>query len=285
MTNSALSLHGPVTQESNLAERYLQLLKDALLGLTGQMLHAYPNPTSKIDRAAYRILSKLLSFRRVELTRRVEVDVRTDGRDWPVHALTMIGGHRLDNLHDCIRSVLDDGVAGDFLEAGVWRGGACIFMRGALLAYGDKNRQVWVADSFEGLPPPNPTAYPADRGDELWKRGELAVSLAQVEANFARFGLLDDRVRFLQGWFRNTLPQAPITNLAILRLDGDLYESTIDSLQSLYPKLSVGGYVIVDDYGAQTLGGRQAVDDFRASNKVSDPMVQIDWTGWYWRRT
>jgi O-methyltransferase len=84
----------------------------------------------------------------------------------------------------------------------------------------------------------------------LHKARELAVSLEQVKANFDRYGLLDDQVRFLKGWFRDTLPVAPIERLAVLRLDGDMYESPMDTLVNLYPKLSEGGYVIVDDYGA-----------------------------------
>jgi O-methyltransferase len=155
----------------------------------------------------------------------------------------MIGSLRLDNLQDCIESVVRDNVPGDLIETGVWRGGATILMRGVLAAYGIADRIVWVADSFAGLPPPNPQAYPADAGDIHWTHRELAVSLKTVPESFARYGLLDDQVRFLVGWFRDTLPTAPIHRLAVARLDGDMYESTMDALVALYPKLSVGGYL------------------------------------------
>lgn len=206
---------------------------------------------------------------------------RIDGRDWPTSAETMIGLKRLDNLEECITAVIRDGVRGDLIETGVWRGGAAIFMRGVLAAYGDLQRVVWVADSFEGVPKPDPETYPADAGDRLWAEELLAVGREEVERNFARYGLLDDQVRFLPGWFRDTLPSASIERLAVLRLDGDLYESTMVALESLYPKLSPGGFVIIDDYALPTC--RAAVDDFRAARAITVDMKSIDWTGVYWR--
>jgi O-methyltransferase len=179
--------------------------------------------------------------------------------------------------------VLRDEVPGDFIETGVWRGGTCIFMRAALKAYADSTRQVWVADSFEGLPKPD-GRYPQDEGDLHWTMSDdLGISLDQVKANFSRYGLLDDRVRFLKGWFKDTLPTAPIERLAILRLDGDMYSSTMDSLLNLYSKLSVGGYVIIDDYGAID-ACHKAVEDFRARKQIRTPLIPIDWTGVYWRK-
>lgn len=133
-----------------------------------------------------------------------------------------------------------------------------------------------------GLPRPDPGAYPADSGDALWTVPQLAVSLETVKANFARYGLLDDRVRFLPGWFRDTLPAAPISQLALLRLDGDMYESTMVALRSLYPKLSRGGFVIIDDYGAMA-SCRQAVTDFRNEFAIQAELQPIDWTGVFWR--
>jgi O-methyltransferase len=114
--------------------------------------------------------------------------------------------------------------------------------------------------------------------------GELVVSLDDVRNNFARYGLLDDQVRFLVGWFSDTLPTAPVERLALLRLDGDLYESTIVALRSLYPKLSPGGYVIVDDWGAVP-ACKQAVTDFRLEAGIDDQIHEIDWTGAYWQRS
>lgn len=209
---------------------------------------------------------------------------RASGTDWPPPPMadTMIGLKRLDNLQACVADVIKNKVPGDLIETGVWRGGASIFMRAVLKAYGVTDRTVWVADSFEGLPAPDAEKYPADAGDIHHQLMFLAVSCEQVKANFAKYGLLDEQVRFLKGWFKDALPHAPIEKLAVMRLDGDLYESTMDGLVSLYPKLSVGGYVIIDDYVLK--GCQQAVHDFRAKFGITDEIVDIDGTGAYWQR-
>jgi hypothetical protein len=195
---------------------------------------------------------------------------------------TMIGRKRLDNLEYCLQQILHDDIPGDLIECGVLRGGAVIFMRGYLVAHGVTGRAVWVADSFEGLPRPS---LPQDQDLQLSADvcPMLAVDLATVRNLFERYGLLDEQVRFLPGWFKDTLPSAPINNLSLLRLDGDLYESTIDALESLYDKVSVGGFIIVDDYGALPQC-RQAVTDFRARRGIEDAIEPIDWTGVYWRK-
>jgi O-methyltransferase len=275
--------------ESNAAELYLDLMKNCLTRYifpeTHRPLHRPPLTIKNIAWLAYPPIAAILERRGLRLYRDATVDLerRAEGRDWPADAETMIGLKRLNNLQSCIEQVLRDEVPGDFIETGVWRGGACIFMRAALQAYGDTTRRVWVADSFEGLPKPD-GRYDQDKGDRHWKKSDfLGVSLDQVKANFSRYALLDDRVHFLKGWFKDTLPTAPIERLAILRLDGDMYASTMDSLQNLYPKLSVGGYVIIDDYG-EIHSCRKAVDDFRAANQIETPVIPIDLGGVYWRK-
>jgi O-methyltransferase len=210
--------------------------------------------------------------------------VRAEGLDWPARAHTMIGLKRLANVRKCIEDVLADGVPGDLIETGAWRGGTTIFMRAILKVRGVTDRTVWVADSFAWLPPPDAVRYPRDEGDRLHTFPQLAVTLERVRDNFRRYGLLDDQVRFLKGWFRDTLPNAPIEQLAVLRLDGDLYESTIQALECLYDRLSVGGYVIIDDYG-NIAACRQAVHDFREARGIKDPIQPIDWAGVFWRRS
>jgi O-methyltransferase len=205
------------------------------------------------------------------------------GLVWSSLGLTMIGTQRLQNLRYCLEHVIEEGIPGDLIETGVWRGGATIFMRAILKAFAVTDRCVWVADSFEGLPRPNKDKYPADANDRLYAESELAISLDEVQRNFARFGLLDAQVKFLKGWFRDTLPSAPIASLSLIRLDGDMYESTMDGLVHLYPKLSTGGYLIVDDFGAIP-ACRQAVEDFRSANKIAEDIKKIDWTGVYWRK-
>ena len=209
---------------------------------------------------------------------------RWEGHDLPPEAETMMGMDRLNNVHHCIEQIVKDGVEGDFIETGVWRGGGCIFMKAALNACGDTKRIVWVADSFEGCPKPD-GRFDEREDAKFWVMGEvLGITLERVKANFNRYGLLDDRVRFLKGWFKDTLPQAPISRLALMRLDGDMYSSTTDALVNLYPKLSPGGFVIIDDYNANFSACRNAVNDFRAKNGVTEPIFKVDWTGVYWRK-
>jgi hypothetical protein len=205
------------------------------------------------------------------------------GDIWPSRAHTMIGIPRLNNLQFCIEDVLARGVPGDLIETGVWRGGATIFMRAVLKVHGVHDRTVWVADSFAGLPEANAETHPEDSVNRLHLVDALAVSLEEVQRNFERYNLLDGQVRFLKGWFCDTLPTAPINRLAVLRLDGDHYESTMDALNSLYPKLSPGGYVIVDDIGAAK-GAENAIADFRRAHGIVDEFKHIEAFGGYWRR-
>jgi len=205
------------------------------------------------------------------------------GGIWPTRAHTMIGIPRLDNLRYCVETVIRDRVPGDLIETGAWRGGASIFMRGILKAFGVEDRRVWVADSFEGLPSVDQAGHAADAALGLDRFKILAVSLEVVRENFARYGLLDEQVVFLKGWFRDTLPAAPINRLAVMRLDGDLYESTMDALTILYPKLSPGGFVIVDDYNA-VAGCNEATHEYRQALSVNEPLELIEGAGAYWRK-
>ncbi|GLR87669.1 TylF/MycF/NovP-related O-methyltransferase [Bradyrhizobium iriomotense] len=206
---------------------------------------------------------------------------RALGLDWPSQAETMIGRARMRNLRMLTQRVLEEGIPGDLIETGVWRGGACIYMTGILAAFGDQKRRVLVADSFRGLPPPNAEDYPADEGDQHHQMMQLAVSRDQVEENFRRYGLLDERVIFLEGWFKDTLPSAPIEALGLLRLDGDMYESTMDALNALYGKVSPGGFVIIDDYVLKPCA--QAVDDFRSRHRISAPLQEVDGAAKWWQ--
>jgi hypothetical protein len=158
-------------------------------------------------------------------------------------AVSMLPLARLDNIRNCIESILRDGIPGDLIETGVWRGGAAIFMRGVLKAYNASDRLVWVADSFEGLPAPDPDLFPLEAkvqsGPVMQKAyHNFAVGLEEVKRNFAAYGLLDDQVKFLKGWFKDTLPAAPIGTLSLMRLDGDFYESTRDGLNSQGRRIS-----------------------------------------------
>ena len=201
----------------------------------------------------------------------------------PIVAHTMVGVDRLDNLRRLMQLALAEKIPGDFIETGVWRGGCCILMRGILAVNEIRDRKVYVADSFAGVPPPRPDVYPADRDLHLDLSTELAVSLGVVKENFRRYGLLDEQVVFVEGLFSKTLPALDAGPFALVRLDGDLYESTYIALQCLYPKVSPGGFLIVDDYGVIN-ACRQAVDDYRTEHNIVAPINWIDRTGVWWRR-
>lgn len=228
-----------------------------------------------------RILVGLLRRRAIVLAWKEPFDpeLRHQGRDHPyLLGFTMVGDSRLDNVQKCVEDVIRNDVPGDFIETGVWRGGTTIFMRALLKLHNVANRTVWVADSFEGMPRPDS----AKDGWDLSHQTYLNVSLEQVKQNFEKFGFLDERVRFLKGWFRDTMPNAPIERLAILRLDGDLYSSTKDVLRNLYHRVSPGGYVIIDDYYTWD-SCRRAVDDFLQETGTDVEIRPIDGDGAYWR--
>jgi O-methyltransferase len=264
----------------DLRSRYIDLVKKSL---TCSLYEGHDGTFFRLRGGWRRALVRRLVPPEVRLVRYAPEDQRAEGRDWPALALTMVGAKRIDNLQACMETVLREDVPGDFIETGVWRGGSTILMRAILEAYGITDRRVWVADSFAGLPKPDGERYPADAGDRHWTYGELAVSLERVRANFGRYNLLDEQVRFLEGWFKDTLPAAPIERLALARLDGDMYESTMDALEALYPKLSPGGFLIMDDYGA-VAACKKATHDYRERCGIREPIVPIDWTGVYWRK-
>lgn len=259
--------------QGDLRHRYLDLLKRALT-------HTCYWPSDidwterPVDDAIREAVAQALADGDLDM-----VKSRREGIDWPKFGQTMVGLYRLDNVEHCVQQVIEDDVSGDLIEAGVWRGGVTIFMRGLLAAFDDTARDVWVADSFAGLPPPT---LAEDEGDQHHTMKSLAVSRADVVRNFDLYGLLDDRVHFLEGWFADTLPTVRDRSWSVVRVDGDLYESTIDALTNLYPGLSPGGYLIVDDWAFPPC--RKAVEDYRAEHGIDEPIETIDWTGVYWRR-
>jgi O-methyltransferase len=207
---------------------------------------------------------------------------REIGGDWPSMAHSMVGLKRLHNLAELTEEAIRQNVPGDFIETGVWRGGCCILIKGILKERGEA-RKVYVADSFEGLPEPH---LLQDAGDTHHLHNKaLGVSEDQVRANFAAYGLLDDSVVFVKGLFKNTLHKLPkSTSFALIRLDGDMYESTMNALEALYPLLSVGGYAIIDDYGALA-PCRNAVNEYRSKHQISSAIQQIDHSGVWWQKT
>lgn len=206
---------------------------------------------------------------------------RSGGTDWPLYGVTMIGTTRLNNLQELLTSVLQENVPGAFVECGVWRGGASVFAKAVLTAYGS-DREVHLVDSFQGLPP-NTTSQDTIN----WhKMDYLRVAQDQVAGAFQRYGLLDSRVHFHKGYFRYALPawraQGGIGPIAVLRMDGDMFESTMDQLYNLYDAVSPGGYIIIDDYTIPEC--HKAVHEFLDRHGLKHKITQVDAYGAWLRK-
>jgi hypothetical protein len=315
---------GPVANDGPPERLYLDMVKRALCNLIYEDLSLWAYGPD----------------RGMEPLTRFDLRLRVLGEDKPIEAHTMIGWQRLTNIESCAKAVIDDGIEGDFVETGVLRGGAAIFMRAVLKAYGVTDRRVFACDTFVAphVPPETfarrllrkpvlkgaglltrvpsrrwklsfyrqlekrqeswpPSANPSEEWVDFYMglvryfasnpsliESKDFVSLAAVRSHFARYGLLDSQIHFLQGFFADTLPGAPIEAIALLRCDGDTYESTRSVLDAIYDKVSIGGYVIVDDYHSFD-DCKQAVDEFRAEHSIDDALVPIDNNAVYWRRT
>ena len=274
----------------NIDNMYIDLLKKVLIDYHRmEMGETPPLRKDKKYKLKYKILFMLDNIiKRKGFTVREKVSYdkhrREHGLDWPAYAESMIGLKRMENIEFCVNDTIRNNIPGDLIETGVWRGGAVIFMRALLKVAGVTDKIVWAADSFEGLPKPDADKYAADKDDDHHTLSDiLAISEEQVRYNFQKFGLLDEQVKFLKGWFKDTLPNAPIEKLSILRLDGDMYESTIQALEFLYPKLSIGGYLIIDDFDV-VAGCKKAVMDYRAKFNITEEIIDIDGSGSYWKR-
>ena len=263
----------PRPGEDNLRAAYLELLKLCLCDLAGARTLSV-HRTGNTRRFDSPVFSRELDPE--------ELPLRAMGGDWPFSGMTMVGLSRLDDLQACVESVVADQVEGDVIEAGTWRGGASILARATLDSLGADERTVWVADSFEGLPAPDLDAFPEDKELDLSRIDFLAVPPEEVRSHFARFGC-EHGIELVEGLFDETLPSLRERRWAVVRLDGDTYEATWVGLESLYPGLSAGGYLIVDDY-VLLEECRRAVDEYRSQHGITEPIEKVDWTGIRWRR-
>jgi len=272
-----------MTDEPSAASRYLDLLVETINGSVHGS-QTFLAPVDSASRLRTRI-AKALAAGGVTLAKLQTVpdSAYQEGRGWPSSRLnfgeSMVGRRRLNNIRLAAETVLHEHVPGHLIETGVWRGGSCILMRGVLAAHGVLDRTVYVADSFQGLP----VADESDDAASLHDDTTLAISEEHVRDAFCRYGLLDEQVTFLKGWFSDTLPGLKGTPWAVIRLDGDMYESTMDGIRNLYPDLSHGGFLIVDDYGTYT-SCRRAIHEYRDMHGITDEIVDIDGMGVFWRK-
>jgi O-methyltransferase len=201
---------------------------------------------------------------------------------------TMTSTERMYALWQATRHVIATGVPGDFVECGVWRGGSSMVMAHTLLTAGVTDRDLWLYDTFEGMPPPDEAdadfmgvqaaehlaAAAGNRDDPV----VAYASLDEVQSNVGKVGYPADRVRYVEGQVEHTIPAQAPSEIALLRLDTDWESSTRHELEHLWPRLSVGGVLIIDDYG-HWAGARTAVDAYFAGRSDAPLLARVDYTG------
>lgn len=206
---------------------------------------------------------------------------RYGGLDWPLFGATMIGHLRLDNLRDCIFNVIEQQIVGDIVETGVWRGGAMLFAALLLEVLTPlSTRRVWLCDSFSGLPPAS-----TEKDTNSWVQQEyLRVPSSDVAELFDKSGIPADRYMLLKGYFNETMPQlaSKVDSIAVLRFDADMWESAMDVFCSLYGRVPLGGFIIVDDWFG--FPSREAIEGIFADLGVQEAIIPIDTLSVFWRK-
>jgi len=201
-----------------------------------------------------------------------------------VAPFTMTSNERIMALCESVRYVVKHSVPGDIVECGVWKGGSMMAAALVLMSLGEE-RKLCLFDTFEGMPPPTtvdvdyigePAAELMDRLDR--ENTGILGTLQEVRHNLSLTGYPDHHVSYIKGKVEDTIPANAPEQIALLRLDTDWYESTYHELQHLFPRISVGGVLILDDYG-HWAGARKAVDQYIEENKLKLLLQRIDYTG------
>lgn len=242
-----------------------------------------------IDRVARRFGVQVSRISSAQNRLPVEADLVDASRIQALQPFTMTSAERLWALMQAVRYVVTEGIAGDFVECGVWRGGSVMMMASELVELGVTDRNIWLYDTFAGMTTPtrhDVEAHSGANATQLLAETEIAdgnniwcvAGRSDVEGNVFSTGYPRDNFTFVEGDVAQTLLTSTPSAVAILRLDTDWYESTQKSLEALYPRLSVGGVCILDDYG-HWLGARQAVDEYFAQRGARPFMMPIDYSG------
>lgn len=205
--------------------------------------------------------------------------------------ITMVSPERMANVRDSAMAVIEQGIEGDFVETGTWQGGCSLVMRAVNKVYGDTSRRAnWLFDTFEGLPGfderDNKVEQSIDSTQQMDPAGsyKFAGGLETVQKHFVT--ILGDNFKnlnFEKGFFKDTVPVAAVKKIAVLRLDGDMYSSTMDVLNVFYDKVSSGGYIIIDDYGHWPQC-KKAIHDFFDEERgmdIAKLLKKVDYTGYY----
>jgi len=207
-----------------------------------------------------------------------------------IREYTMTSVQRGYALYQAVKYVISEGIDGDFVECGVWRGGSCMLIALTLAELDVCDRLIWLYDTFEGMTEPGDRDFIAWNGrsvHEKWKSDaegktqnftSWAVPVDSVQSNISATGYPGHLLRFVKGPVELTLKQNVPENISLLRLDTDWYESTKAEMEVLYPVLSPGGVLLIDDYGHFT-GARAAVDEYFSGSGAQPLLNRVDYTG------
>ena len=207
-----------------------------------------------------------------------------------IEAYTATSIERVYALKSAITYIIKNKIKGDFVECGVWKGGSCMLMAKTLVNEGEKERKIWMYDTFDGMTEPTDDDCEIETnvsGSDLLKNTPKNTDkfnmwayapLEMVKKNMKKTMFPEECIHFIEGKVENTLSKIKPQNIALLRLDTDWYESTKCELEQLYPLLSIGGVLIVDDYGHFS-GAKKAVDEYFSKTNVKPLMNRIDYSG------
>jgi hypothetical protein len=274
---------------SKLREYYLNIIENLILSKLDKFNYSPLNYNNNIFKNLIKFFLKLI------ISKKNQIVIKSKLNDYEIenglvrstNSFSMVGTKRLRNIKFLLEELFKNNIDGDLIEAGIWKGGVLIYMRACLLAYG-VDKKVYGADSFEGLPPIDDINYPSDKiYRKILKKGNdkgLIVTENEVIDNLDKFGFNDKNTILLKGWFDQTLKDERIKKICLLRIDGDMYKSTYEALNLLYKKVVKGGYIIVDDYGLKSGSCKQAVDDFRLKQNITSDLINIDWSGVFWKK-
>jgi hypothetical protein len=204
-----------------------------------------------------------------------------------VHPYTMTTPERVFALRQSVQYVVRHNIPGDIVECGVWKGGSMMAVARTLIELGATDRRLYLFDTFEGMPPPSevdrefsgaPAAAVLAASDRRTNVVWAYSPLDDVKQAMASTGYDEDKLVYVPGKVEDTVPERSPDAIALLRLDTDWYESTYHELKHLYPRLSVGGVLILDDYGHWE-GARKAVDQYVGEHNLKLLLNRIDYSG------
>lgn len=203
-----------------------------------------------------------------------------------VQPYTYTSPERIVALCNATRHIVDNRVVGAFVECGVWKGGSMMAAMLTLQSLQDTSRECFLYDTYEGMTEPTEkdTSFTGKSAkhsyDEITQQGGKMTysSLEEVKGIIGSVGYPAGKVHYVKGKVEETIPAVAPESIALLRLDTDWYESTRHELVHLYPRLSAGGVIIIDDYG-HWAGARQATDEYFRQNGIRLLLNRIDYTG------